>query len=71
MPEVRLMEVYEYATPAAGNQFSSTGNSFHKGKLWNDSEATIKFVAPFLSFSRERRFKWSSIYWPENDAHDL
>jgi hypothetical protein len=28
-------------------------------------------VAPFLSFSREKRFKWSSIYWPENDANSL
>lgn len=42
-----------------------------RGKLWNDSENTIKFVSPFLSFSKERRFKWSSIYWPENDSDQL
>jgi hypothetical protein len=39
--------------------------------LWNESEATIKFVAPFLSFSKEKRFKWSSIYWPENDRNNM
>lgn len=62
------MDSYEYQPPAtAPNQFFNTTNSFNKSKLWKDSETTIKYVSPLLSFSKERRFKWSSIYWPENN----
>ena len=36
-------------------------------KLWVDSEITGKFVTPHISFSHEKRFKWASIYWPEDN----
>ena len=45
-------------------QFYNTNNAFQKQTLWKDSEITIQYVAPELSFSKEKRFKWSSIYWP-------
>lgn len=64
------MDTYEYSSPPTTNQLYNTANSFNRNKLWNDSEATIKFVAPFLSFSKEKRFKWSSIYWPENEKNN-
>lgn len=31
------MEAYDYSPQPSGNQFYNTANSFHKGKLWNDS----------------------------------
>lgn len=65
------MDNFEYRPSTTANQFYTTGNSVARGKLWNDSENTIKFVSPFLSFSKERRFRWSSIYWPENDENQL
>ena len=40
-------------------------------KLWVDSETTTNYVTPYLSFSKEKRFKWSSIYWPKNKDQEL
>lgn len=42
-----------------------------KKPLWNESPATGKFVSPQLSFQRERRFEWSSIYWPRDEQNSL
>lgn len=39
-----------------------------KETLWKEGEATIPFVAPEASFSKERRFKHFSIYWPEKSV---
>jgi hypothetical protein len=55
--------------------FEHSNSSFYSlgarpNKLWSDSELTHNYPSPLLSFSREKRFKWSSIYWPENnDLH--
>lgn len=35
-----------------------------KQSLWKEGEATIPFVSPETSISREKRFKHFSIYWP-------
>lgn len=61
----------EDLSPPATNQFTLTSRT-NRNKLWQDSEITGKFVSPELSFFRERRFKWASIYWPEsNEAAHL
>ena len=52
-------------------QFYNTNNAFQKQTLWKDSEITIQYVAPELSFSKEKRFKWSSIYWPQINDNNL
>jgi hypothetical protein len=65
------MEAYDYQPTATANQFYNTTNSLNRNKLWNESEITIKYVSPFLSFSKEKRFKWSSIYWPENNENNF
>lgn len=52
-------------TAKTNSQFYST----NPPKLWVEAEATRNHPSPHLSFSKEKRFKWSSIYWP--DTHDL
>ena len=47
------------------NFFGATNQD--NSKLWVDSEITGKYVSPQLPFSREKRFKWASIYWPEDN----
>ena len=53
------------------SQFNRTAGTFFNttngNHLWVDSEITGKCVAPHLSFSKEKRFKWASIYWPEDN----
>ncbi len=53
---------YTYTTP----NFYSNAPHRNQNQLWVDSEITGKFVSPQLSFSKEKRFKWASIYWPED-----
>jgi hypothetical protein len=56
--------------PQNANQdgnFLSSGSLGPHPLLWTDSEITGKFVSPFPSFPKEKRFKWASIYWPEDN----
>lgn len=48
----------------------TVANTFQKTNLWKDSQATIPFVTPQLSFFKEKRFKWSSIYWPQINGNN-
>lgn len=34
-------------------------------RVWKEGETTNAFVCPEVSFSRSKRFKLHSIYWPE------
>lgn len=40
--------------------------SFFKrqNKLWKDGETNLAYITPDPSFSKEKRFKLYSIYWP-------
>jgi len=51
---------------STGNLNTFYNTASHPTKLWADSEITRNYPSPQLSFSKEKRFKWSSIYWPEN-----
>lgn len=55
-----------YGATTTGQLFAGVSAN-GQNKLWTDSEITGKCVSPLLSFSREKRFKWSSIYWPEDN----
>jgi len=58
------MDSYD-GSATAGNYYSPS--SIVPQQLWTESAITANFVAPNLSFSREKRFKWASIYWPEDN----
>lgn len=64
------MDSYDYESPPSADYFYPSNNRIN-AQLWVDSEITGKFVAPQISFSKEKRFKWSSIYWPEDSDHLL
>ena len=49
------------------NSMTGTFTGGNRNQLWVDSEITGKYVAPHLPFSKEKRFKWASIYWPEDN----
>ena len=59
------MELYDIGGNTTNNFMPST--TLHQNQLWTESSITGKFVAPRLSFSHEKRFKWASIYWPEDN----
>jgi len=59
------METYEPNQSAIQFQPKNTA------RLWNDSEITKNYVAPELSFCKEERFKWASIYWPPQQQKTL
>lgn len=40
-------------------------------KMWKEGEATNPFVCPEVSFSRSKRFKLYSIYWPEKSEEKV
>ena len=45
---------------------------FNRGKrLWKDGESTLAYVTPDHSFSKEKRFKLYSIYWPEDNQSNI
>jgi hypothetical protein len=39
-----------------------------QARIWIEGETTNGFVCPEVSFSKSKRFKLHSIYWPDKSA---